>query len=52
MIPVVNGRPGYPDEALAELHAGRPRLMDIFEPDSVQVRDLDKLAACLRTPQY
>jgi len=42
---------GYPDGALAELHAGRPLLVDIFEPDSVQIRNLDKLAACLRTPQ-
>ena len=42
---------GYPDEALAELHAVRPLLADAFGPGSVQVRNLDKQAARLRTPQ-
>ena len=42
---------GYPDEALAELQAVRPLLVDTFGPDSVQVRNLDKQAARLRTPQ-
>jgi len=42
---------GYPDEALAELHAVRPLLIDTFGPDSVQVRNLDKQAARLRTSQ-
>jgi len=41
---------GYPDEALAELHAVRPLLADTFGPDSVQVRNLDKQAARLKTP--
>ena len=41
---------GYPDEALAELQAVRPLLADTFGPDSVQVRNLDKQAARLRTP--
>jgi serine/threonine protein kinase len=42
---------GYPDEALAELQAVRPLLADTFGPDSVQVRNLDKQAARLSTPQ-
>jgi serine/threonine protein kinase len=42
---------GYPDEALAELHGVRPLLADTFGPDSVQVRNLDKQAARLRTLQ-
>jgi serine/threonine protein kinase len=42
---------GYPDEALAELHAVRPLLADTFGADSVQVRNLDKQAARLGTPQ-
>jgi hypothetical protein len=37
--------------ALAELHVVRPLLADIFGPDSVQIRNLDKQAARLRTPQ-
>ena len=41
---------GYPDEAVAELHAVRPLLADTFGPDSVQVRNLDKQAARLKTP--
>ena len=41
---------GYPEEALAELHAVRPLLADTFGPDSVQVRNLDKQAARLRAP--
>ena len=41
---------GYPDEALAELQAVRPLLADTFGPGSVQVRNLDKQAARLRTP--
>ncbi|MGH3237093.1 MAG: hypothetical protein ACRDOH_28305 [Streptosporangiaceae bacterium] len=40
---------GYPDEALAELQAVRPLLADTFGPGSVQVRNLDKQAARLRT---
>jgi tetratricopeptide (TPR) repeat protein len=42
---------GYPDEALAELHAVRPLLADTFGPGSIQVRNLDKQAARLSTPQ-
>jgi hypothetical protein len=42
---------GYPDEALAELQAVRPLLAGVFGPDSVQVRNLDKQAVRLRTPQ-
>jgi len=42
---------GYPDEALAELQAVRPLLADTFGPDSTQVRNLDKQAARLKTPQ-
>ena len=42
---------GYPDEALAELHAVRPLLIDTFGPDSVQVRNLDKQAARMSTRQ-
>ena len=41
---------GYPDEALAELQAVRPLLADAFGPNSVQIRNLDKQAARLRTP--
>ena len=41
---------GYPDEALAQLQAVRPLLADTFGPGSVQVRNLDKQAARLRTP--
>ncbi len=42
---------GYPDEAIAELQAVRPLLAEAFGPDSTQVRNLDKQAARLRTPQ-
>jgi len=42
---------GYPDEALAELRAVRSLLAEAFGPDSTQVRNLDKQAARLRTPQ-
>jgi len=42
---------GYPDEAIAELQAVRPLLVEAFGPDSTQVRNLDKQAARLRTPQ-
>ncbi len=42
---------GYPDEALAELQAVRPLLAEAFGPGSTQVRNLDKQAARLRTPQ-
>jgi tetratricopeptide (TPR) repeat protein len=42
---------GYPDEALAELQAVRPLLADAFGPASVQVRNLDRQAARLETPQ-
>ena len=42
---------GYPDEALAELQAVRPLLAEAFGPSSTQVRNLDKQAARLRTPQ-
>jgi serine/threonine protein kinase len=42
---------GYPDEALAELQAVRPFLVQTFGPGSTQVRNLDKQAARLRTPQ-
>jgi len=42
---------GYPDEALVELQAVRSLLAEAFGPDSMQVRNLDKQAARLRTPQ-
>jgi serine/threonine protein kinase len=42
---------GYNDEAVAELQVVRPLLADAFGPDSVQVRNLDKQAARLKTPQ-
>jgi Protein kinase domain len=42
---------GYPDEALAELHAIRPLLADAYGLESTQVRNLDKQAARLKTPQ-
>ena len=42
---------GYPDEALAELHAVRPFLVQTFGPRSTQVRNLDKQAARLKAPQ-
>ena len=42
---------GYPVEAIAELQAVRPLLADAFGLDSVQVRNLDKQAARLNTPQ-
>ncbi len=42
---------GYPDEALAELQAVRSLLAEAFGPDSTQVRNLDKQAARLRTPE-
>ena len=42
---------GYPDEALAELQGVRPLLAEAFGPGSTQVRNLDKQAARLRTPQ-
>jgi tetratricopeptide (TPR) repeat protein len=42
---------GYPDEALAELHAVRPLLADTFGPGSIQIRNLDKQAARLSTSQ-
>jgi hypothetical protein len=42
---------GYPDEALAELQAVRPLLVDTFGPGSIQIRNLDKQAARLSTPQ-
>jgi hypothetical protein len=42
---------GYPDEALAELNAIRPLLANAYGPDSTQVRNLDKQAARLKTPQ-
>ena len=42
---------GYPDEAIVELQAVRPLLAEAFGPDSTQVRNLDKQAARLRTPQ-
>jgi hypothetical protein len=38
---------GYPAEALAELKAVRPLLVNAFGPDSTQVRNLDKQAARL-----
>lgn len=38
---------GYPDEALAELDALRPLLVQTFGPGSVQVRNLDKQATRL-----
>src|SRR5262249_35663543 len=40
---------GCPDEALDELQAVRPLLVDTFGRDSIQVRNLDKQAARLRT---
>jgi tetratricopeptide (TPR) repeat protein len=42
---------GYPDEALDELQAVRPLLVEAFGPDSTQVRNLDKQADHLRTPR-
>ena len=42
---------GCPDEALAELQAVRPLLAEAFGPGSTQVRNLDKQATRLRTPQ-
>ena len=42
---------GYPDEALAELHAVRALLADTFGLASVQVRNLDKQVTRLMTPQ-
>jgi hypothetical protein len=42
---------GYPDEALAELQAVRSLVAEAFGSDSTQVRNLDKQAARLRTPQ-
>jgi tetratricopeptide (TPR) repeat protein len=42
---------GAPDEALAELRAVRPLLAEAFGPSSTQVRNLDKQAARMRTPQ-
>jgi tetratricopeptide (TPR) repeat protein len=42
---------GYPDEALAELQAVRPFLVQTFGPRSTQVRNLDKQAARLKAPQ-
>jgi hypothetical protein len=41
---------GYPDEALAELQAVRPLLVEALGPDSTQVRNLDRQAARLKTP--
>jgi serine/threonine protein kinase len=40
---------GYPDEALAELQSVRPLLAEAFGPDSIQVSNLDKQAARMRT---
>jgi hypothetical protein len=40
---------GYPDEALGEIQAVRPLLAEVFGPDSVQVRNLDKQAARLKS---
>jgi serine/threonine protein kinase len=42
---------GRTDEALAELQAVRPLLSEVFGLDSTQVRNLDKQAARLTTPQ-
>jgi serine/threonine protein kinase len=42
---------GYPDEAVAELQAARPLLADAFGPDSVQIRNLDKQAARLKSAE-
>ena len=42
---------GYPNDALAELQAVRPLLLDTFGPESVQIRNLDKQASRLRTTQ-
>jgi tetratricopeptide (TPR) repeat protein len=42
---------GYPDEALAELHAVRALLAEAFGPGSTQVRNLDKQAARFRARQ-
>jgi serine/threonine protein kinase len=42
---------GYPDEAIAELQAARPLLVDAFGPDSVQIRNLDKQAARLKSAE-
>jgi serine/threonine protein kinase len=41
---------GYPDEALAELKAVRPLLVEVFGSDSTQVRNLDRQAARLEQP--
>ena len=40
---------GRPNEALAELRAVRPLLVDTFGLDSIQVRNLDKQAKRLET---
>ena len=42
---------GHADDALAELQAVRPLLVEDFGPDSTQVRNLDRQAARLATPQ-
>jgi hypothetical protein len=42
---------GHPDDALAELQAVRPLLLDTFGPESVQIHNLDKQAARLSTRQ-
>ena len=42
---------GYPDEAFDELQAIRPLLADAYGLESTQVRNLDKQAARLKTPQ-
>jgi hypothetical protein len=42
---------GYSDEALAELNSIRPLLADVYGPDSTQIRNLDKQAVRLKTPQ-
>jgi hypothetical protein len=41
-----------PDEALAELQAVRPLLVETLGADSTQVRNLDKQAARLTTPPF
>jgi tetratricopeptide (TPR) repeat protein len=42
---------GYPDEAFTELQAARPLLVDAFGPGSVQIRNLDKQAARLKSAE-
>lgn len=42
---------GYPDEALDDLRAIRPSFVSVYGPDSTQVRNLDKQARRLGSPE-